>query len=86
MFVRGNVLAFNFHCCILTSRETTNNQNITQAGFMETQASCVSFVRWVSTHSTNLLTPGRQNVKENSLVKCRDEIVEMLRILYCHHL
>lgn len=53
---------------------------------METQASRVSFVRWVSTHSTNLLTPGRQNVKENSLVKCRDEIVEMLRILYCHHL
>lgn len=86
VFVWGNVLAFNFHCCIPTARETTTNQNITQLGFMETWASCMGFVRWVSTHSTNLLTPGRQNVKESCSVKCRDETVEMFRILSCPRL
>lgn len=65
VFVWGNVLAFHFPCYIPTSRETTNNQNTTPLGFMETQASCVGFVRWVDTHSSNLLTPGRQDVKEN---------------------
>lgn len=75
-----------FRCCIPTSRETTNNQNITQPGFMETQASCVGLVRWVSTHSTNFLTPDRQNVKENCSVKCRGETVEMFRICSCPRL
>lgn len=82
-FVWGNVLAFNFPCYVPTSRETTNNRNITLPGFMETRASCLGFVRWVATHSTNLLSPGRQNEEENRSVKCRDEIMEMLRILYC---
>ena len=81
MFVWGNVLAFNFHACIPTLGETTDNQNITQPGFVESQASCVGIVRWVSTHSTALLTSGRQNVRESCSVKCRDETVGMLRIL-----
>lgn len=76
------MLAFNFPCCILTSKETTNKLQ-TQPGFVETPASGVGFVRWISTHSTDLLSPGRQNVTENCSVKCRDEMVEMFRILSC---